>query len=422
MASKRVHYDASIKRKMILCAEANGNRAAARKFDTDEKNIRRWRKQRKLIFACKSSTKSFTGPKKGRYPEVDDSVAQFVRDARSKALPVTIQMLQCKAKEVIHKFGIENFKASRGWCEKFMRREGFSLRRRTSICQKLPADFDDKLVQFQRHVIDLRRRYAYEFKHIGNADETPLYFDMPRNYTVNAKGEKQVNILSTGYEKQRITVMLCVTADGHKLPPYLILNRKLVPKNENFPKDVIIRAQKNGWMTGEIMEDWAKSVWNKRPGALRNPRNMLVMDAFKGHLTDPLKNKLRRNNCDLVIIPGGMTSQLQPLDVSINKPFKDYVKREYENWLHLEKHPLTPSGKIKKASASKIAEWVSVAWKKVSNETIIHSFKKCCITNALDGTEDDIVWENDVDEASTSSEVSCDSESNESFLDHDTDS
>jgi hypothetical protein len=37
--------------------------------------------------------------------------------------------------------------------------------------------------------------------------------------------------------------MLHITANGNKLPPYVILNRKTVPK-ENFCKDVIGRAQK----------------------------------------------------------------------------------------------------------------------------------------------------------------------------------
>ncbi|GFX46547.1 hypothetical protein TNCV_4549861 [Trichonephila clavipes] len=41
---------------------------------------------------------SFTGSKSGTYPKVDNSVTQFVRDVRSKALPVTLQMLQCKKK------------------------------------------------------------------------------------------------------------------------------------------------------------------------------------------------------------------------------------------------------------------------------------------------------------------------------------
>ncbi|GFS53790.1 hypothetical protein TNCV_731631 [Trichonephila clavipes] len=42
--------------------------------------------------------------------------------------------------------------------------------------KKLPADLEDKLVQFQRHVIGLKTRHAYEFMTIGNADEPPCTF------------------------------------------------------------------------------------------------------------------------------------------------------------------------------------------------------------------------------------------------------
>jgi hypothetical protein len=44
--------------------------------------------------------------------------------------------------------------------------------------------------------------------------------------------------------------MLCITADG-KLPPYIILNCKAVPKNDMF-------MHKNGWMTVDVKEDWVK--------------------------------------------------------------------------------------------------------------------------------------------------------------------
>jgi len=53
---------------------------------------------------------------------------------------------------------------------------------------------------------------------------------------------------------------------------------------------------------------------------------MLVLDAFKGHLTDSVKNQLRKMNTELLVIPSGMTSVLQTMDVSINKPFKDRLK------------------------------------------------------------------------------------------------
>lgn len=54
-----------------------------------------------------------------------------------------------------------------------------------------------------------------------------------------------------------------------------------------------------------------------------------MLDTLKGHTTDLGKDWLRKKDCDLAAIPGGMTSQLQPLDVCINKPFKDLVREEY---------------------------------------------------------------------------------------------
>ncbi|EEC19228.1 POGO family transposase, putative [Ixodes scapularis] len=52
---------------------------------------------------------------------------------------------------------------------------------------------------------------------------------------------------------------------------------------------------------------------------------MLVLDSFRGHIIDRVKKTVANAGCDLVIIPGGMTSILQPLDVVLNKPFKDRV-------------------------------------------------------------------------------------------------
>ena len=42
-----------------------------------------------------------------------------------------------------------------------------------------------------------------------------------------------------------------------------------------------------------------------------------------------------------------------------------------------------------------VARWVSAAWKAIPESTIVRSFKKCCISNALVGYEDDILWEDD---------------------------
>jgi hypothetical protein len=60
-----------------------------------------------------------------------------------------------------------------------------------------------------------------------------------------------------------------------------------------------------------------------------------------------------------------MTSQLQPLDVSINKSFKHHVRKHYDACLNKDNHLWTPSGKIKRASMSVVVEWKSKSWKEV---------------------------------------------------------
>jgi hypothetical protein len=120
---------------------------------------------------------------------------------------------------------------------------------------------------------------------------------------------------------------------------------------------------------------------------------MLAMNAFCGRLSDRIRNRLRNRNTDLVIIPSGMTSQLQTLDVSVNKPFKQLVRKHCDTWQNKDSRILTPSEKIKRASASVTVEWISKAQKEVLINIIQKSFLKCCLSNVEDGIQDDILWD-----------------------------
>ena len=73
--------------------------------------------------------------------------------------------------------------------------------------------------------------------------------------------------------------------------------------------------------------EWLKILWGHRTRAFLNQTSMLVLDALKGHFTDSVKNQLHKMKTERVVIPGGMTSVLHPMDVSINKPFKDRLRQ-----------------------------------------------------------------------------------------------
>ena len=56
----------------------------------------------------------------------------------------------------------------------------------------------------------------------------------------------------------------------------------------------------------------------------------------------------------------------------------------------------TKAGNLKKVDVQTIAQSVKDAWSEILSEMIIHSFKKCCISNAMDGTEDHFVCDEDI--------------------------
>ena len=110
------------------------------------------------------------------------------------------------------------------------------------------------------------------------------------------------------------------------------------------------------------------------------------------HVTDTVKASLKRENTDIAVIPGGLTSILQPLDVSLNKPFKDGVKKKWMQWMADGIHEFTATGRQKKPSEELICSWISEAWNNIPAEMVTAAFLKCGITSNLDGSEDELIY------------------------------
>ncbi|GES90224.1 pogo transposable element with KRAB domain [Rhizophagus clarus] len=245
-----------------------------------------------------------------------------------------------KEREMITLYGgsAKEFKTSCQWISSFMKRYKLSWRRRTKISQKLPSQTEETLAKFHQFINNLRTRKSFDLCNIFNMDETLVWFDMAGNFTIDQKGEKTVQIRSTGNDKNRFTVVLtCAAGNGTKLPPICIFKGKRLSKGEKIPPGVVV------WFQDKELQS---------------------------------------------VIPGGLTSLCQPLDVAINKPFKANLRKEWHLWMAAGGAGQTNKGNLRRAKFSDVCAWMKRSWDGISDEIIIDSFKTCGISNALDEVED----------------------------------
>ena len=59
---------------------------------------------------------------------------------------------------------------------------------------------------------------------------------------------------------------------------------------------------------------------------------LIIMDNFKGQITSTVSNLLEENNIHVCLLPANTTDRLQPIDLTVNKPTKDFLKRCFGDW------------------------------------------------------------------------------------------
>ena len=105
-----------------------------------------------------------------------------------------------------------------------------------------------------------------------------------------------------------------------------LLNNDLVKKNK-----CIITCNCNAWSNKEIIKYCVNNVYIKYfKNKIALKRTLLVLDHASMHDNFEILKFLFDKNINYVFIPKGLTSILQPLDISINRPFKDTVRHQYE--------------------------------------------------------------------------------------------
>ena len=123
----------------------------------------------------------------------------------------------------------DDFRASLGWLQCFMKWKGLSLRRKTTICQIAPADCIPKLVSFVTYMRSLQMQHKYCHDAMFTMDETACWLDMSSGTTIESTGARSVPLKTTWSRKRSLhhhSFSSSSRADGTKLKPYVVFKGK----------------------------------------------------------------------------------------------------------------------------------------------------------------------------------------------------
>lgn len=148
-------------------------------------------------------------------------------------------------------------------------------------------------------------------------------------------------------QNENITFIVCLigtfagTLSGKFLPIQLIYGGKTDqchPKFQ-FPTSFHITHSENHWANESTMTEYIKKSISPYVDQIKDEldlpirqKALVIFDCFRGQITDDFLATLKLENLEYVTIPPNCTDKLQPMDMSVNKCAKDFLKTEFQNW------------------------------------------------------------------------------------------
>ena len=208
-------------------------------------------------------------------------------------------------------------------------------------------------------------------------------------------------------DKRQITVTVAGALSGKLLPFQVLYEGKTERCHPStaFPEGFDIWHTPNHWANGETSIRFVKniilpyiSVTLKDLGLSEEHMALVIFDTFKGHKGDEMESLLLENNILSVIVPSNCTDLLQPLDLSVNKPLKDHLRRSFQSWYSEQVSKQLEEGKepddVKVDMRLSImkplgAKWITSAYDYLRSESgMVHGgFIEAGIVEALDQDE-----------------------------------
>lgn len=252
---------------------------------------------------------------------------------------------------------IPNFTCSAGFVADFKRRQRFSTRRQHF--KRRPTIDEPKLEAWKQEIASLLRERDLDY--VLNCDETSWKLFPSGLLTWADTGSQNVSTYIFSSDKECLTVMATVSANGRKFPLLFVADGKteLVEQSQLGDVGHHWRAHsENGWMTSEIMELY---LMHLREECGDNHID-LILDLHASHRCEKTVSLAKELDIDLHFVPGGCTDLVQPCDTRVFGSLKATARALFRS-----RQASNVGGSRKKRDA--VADMIR-AWEKLEPATI----------------------------------------------------
>ncbi|XP_068180499.1 tigger transposable element-derived protein 1-like isoform X2 [Antennarius striatus] len=280
----------------------------------------------------------------------------------------------------------QEFKASRGWFEKFKKRTELRSVVRHGEASRANHKAADEFVQkFKQLVTD----EGYVAQQVFNCDETGLFWKrMPRHTFITAEEKKM-----PGHKpmNDRLTLALCSNASGDcKIKPLLVYHSEnprafKVHKILKERLQVLWRANAKAWVTRQFFVEWVNLVFGPAVKRYLEENDLpfkclLVLDNAPAHppgLEDDVLEEF--SFIKVLYLPSNTTSILQPMDQELISNFKKlYTKHLFKRCFEITENTQLTLREFWKQHFNIVdcLEMIDTAWQEVTMHNLNAAWRK----------------------------------------------
>ena len=172
---------------------------------------------------------------------------------------------------------------------------------------------------------------------IFNCDESGFPLDPPALSVIAQRGQKHPYSVSGG-DKTQITVLVCCSAGGYVIPPFIVFDRKnLKPQmTEDEIPGTMYGLSDKGWMDKELFELWFINHFLVYAPPARPL--LLLLDGHSSHYSPSIIDKATEEGIVMFCLPPYSSHLTQPLDRCCFAALKRFWREECFNFKRNNPH------------------------------------------------------------------------------------